>query len=311
MYEIQIKQIITIYFPNINIIKNGNKDIAKNLYRETVDYETVKEQYNNLIKTIKTLSPITRIHNLVNYISFGNILKCDNIPNIFFIRDSFIVTDKGIWITKMKEETRYLETKYIEKILIKMGLNIYGKTKKGYLEGGDVYIMNNKYCIIGTGPRSNYEGALEFIKENKYLFEKFIIVYPEIEDTDMHRIHLDCIFAMLDRFNCILWKGSITDKSKPYYRYVDEYILDDKDIFVKNKNKISFFDYLIKENINVIPISDESQKNYGCNILNLGNNKILVQDHETYRKIPNSTYVDLSEVHKMYGGIHCITNISI
>ena len=103
MYEIQIKSIITIYFPNINMIENGNKDIAKNLYRETVNYTTVKEQYNNLIKTIKKLSPITRIHNLVNYISFGNITKCDNIPNIFFIRDSFIATDKGIWITKMKE----------------------------------------------------------------------------------------------------------------------------------------------------------------------------------------------------------------
>ena len=65
------------------MIENGNKDIKKNLYRETVNYETVKEQYNNLIKTIKTLSPITPIHNLVTYISFGDILKSDN---IFIVR---------------------------------------------------------------------------------------------------------------------------------------------------------------------------------------------------------------------------------
>lgn len=308
MYEIEFKKKLVIFRPTINIINTGNKNIEESVYNETVDFEKLNQQYRNMINIVHIVTPFTILYNLEDYQTFNNIITC-NIPNILFIRDSFISTQNGIWLTKMKNKIRYKEKKYIKNLLNKLCVYIYGETKKGFLEGGDVYMCNNIYCFIGMGTRSNYEGIMEFMDNNKYLFDKFIIVYPNEKDDSIYRLHLDSIFGMLDKKTCILWKNTITDVDAPYYRYADEYIIDkDTCNLFKNKIRIPFFDYLIKENINVIPISNESQKNNGCSILNLGN-KILVQDRELEKKIKNSIYINLTEINKMYGGIHSIINV--
>ena len=67
-------------------------------------------------------------------------------------------------------------------------------------------------------------------------------------------------------------------------------------------------DYLKDNNYNIISLSNESQHNYGANILELENGKILVQDKETQSKIEGSIFVPFHEIHKMYGGLHCSTN---
>jgi len=59
----------------------------------------------------------------------------------------------------------------------------------------------------------------------------------------------------------------------------------------------------------VIPISTKSQEKYGCNILELNDGTVLTQDEESTKKIKNSMYVPFNEIHKMYGGIHCVTNM--
>ena len=67
-------------------------------------------------------------------------------------------------------------------------------------------------------------------------------------------------------------------------------------------------DYLKDNNYNIITLSNQSQHNYGANILELDNGKVLVQDVETHKKIKGSIFVPFHEIHKMYGGLHCSTN---
>ena len=79
-------------------------------------------------------------------------------------------------------------------------------------------------------------------------------------------------------------------------------------MYQKTLEGIPLFEYLINNHFNVIPISSEAQQNYGCNILELDNGVVLTQEEESSRKIKNSIYVPMDEIHKMYGGIHCVTN---
>lgn len=290
--------------PNIYALKLANTDTDTFLFRQTVDIDRVLFQFNNLKSILNK--------NNIEYIDIFELLP-DNISyeyytNLIFVRDLFINTGNGIIIGNMKNIVRSFETKLIEQILNKLNITpIYRCIDNEILEGGD-YIRHLDTTFIAIGTRSNMKAVNSLLNKDLFGTDKVVIIYSDKDDKDMHRIHLDCYFAVYGYKCCLLWEELIRNNSE-YNRLVIEYKKDEDGEYVNGSINKRLYEYLINEGYYVTPLSSESQKKYGCNIVELPNGKILVQDEESYIKVKGSIKVEFDEIHNMYGGIHCATNI--
>lgn len=299
-----MNRIIIVCSPNRKSIETANNDLSKYLFRDPVNYIRAKDQHDDLVDVLRmfNMNVIYLNELLPNWISVKDM------ANLLFTRDTFIRTPKGIVIGRMKENIRQIECEVIQHILIKLNQPIiYKMEAPEILEGGD-YVYKNDTTFIAVGTRTNMLGAQRLMEFDLLGTKKVAIIECERPDTDMHRIHLDCYFAPFGDNYCLLWEELLRINT-PYQRNVTEYILQSDGRYHSNGIKRSLFSYLIQNNYNVIPISNESHYNYGCNILELDNDVVIVQDKESHKRIKNSVLVPFDEIHRMYGGIHCATNI--
>src|SRR6056300_1300932 len=263
-------KVVIICRPNDYAVTHANNNYNNNLFRTEVDINKMNNNYECLKSVMK--KHMIKYIDLAEYLPDGrNYL---DFANMLFVRDTFISTKKGIIIGNMKEQVRKYETQIIKYILQnRIFLNImYECEEDEILEGGD-FIHNDNTSFIVACTRTNMKAVKKLLEKDMFGTDKVVVIYTKNKDTDMYRIHLDCYFGLFNNNNCVLWEE------------------------------------LINNNYNVIPISTNSQKRYGCNILDHPNGVVLVQDNESFSKINNSIMVNFDEIHNMYGGIHCATNI--
>jgi len=294
---------IIICRPDINALKYANSNTKLFLFKEQVDIERVKEQYfffKNILKKEKQ-----QFIDIYDYIPRN--ISYEEYTNLLFVRDVFIRTDKGIILGNMKESVRKTETSIMATILKSFDLPIiYQCTDSEILEGGD-FCIHNDIAFIATGTRTNLNAAKKLLDLNLYGTKKVAIIFSSYRDDDMHRIHLDCYFSPFRYKQCVLWEELIRTQSN-FEKMVIEYIQQDDGTYIQTTQPIRLYEFLINNKYDVIPLSTKSHYNYGCNILELNNGKILVQDEESYKKITNSIYIEFDEIHRMYGGLHCASN---
>ena len=284
-------------------ILTGNSDIDYHLYKSYVTYHKALEQHKHLQMILKEQKQQVTLLNS----KIPSYIPIKEYSNLMFVRDTFIYTKKGLIIGRMKEQVRQMETELMEWVLKSMGQTpIYKMEAPEILEGGD-FVIYEDISFIATGTRSNALAVSKMISYDLFGTDKVAIIHTEQPDPDMSRIHLDCYFAPFGDQYCLLWEELIRCQT-PYQRYVAEYIRQPNGMYQKTLEGIPLFEYLINNHFNVIPISSEAQQNYGCNILELDNGVVLTQEEESSRKIKNSIYEPMDEIHKMYGGIHCVTN---
>ena len=296
-------EIIVMFTPNKKAIEIANKDPQKYLYRDVVNADKSIKQHQGLKKVLREQGQ--KYIDISEYIPKN--IPSEHLANLLYTRDPFIKTPKGLILGNMKEPIRIHDRENIEKMMKKFHQDIIYKCKDDEkLEGGD-FLINCDTAFIGTGARSNMAAAKKLLKLGLYGTKKVVIIYPTQPDKSMYRIHLDCIFSPFGCKQCVIW-NELTHKNSIRKRIAIEYVLQDNGIYKKKGKAKNLIDYLKDNNYNIISLSDESQNNYGANILELENGKILVQDKETHSKIEGSIFVPFNEIHKMYGGLHCSTN---
>jgi len=294
---------LVMFTPNKKAIEIANKDPIKYLYRDTVNADKAIKEHQGFKKILREQGQ--------KYIDISEYIPKDTpseyLANLLYTRDPFIKTPKGLILGNMKEPIRIHDRENIEKMMKKFHQPIvYKCTDDEKLEGGD-FLINCDTAFIGTGARSNMAAAKKLLKLGLYGTQKVVIIYPVKPDKSMYRIHLDCIFSPFGCKQCVIW-NDLTHKNSIHKRMAIEYVLQNNGAYKKNGKAKNLVDYLKDNNYNIIVLSNESQHNYGANILELENGTILVQDKETHRKIKGSIFVPFHEIHKMYGGLHCSTN---
>ena len=128
-------------------------------------------------------------------------------------------------------------------------------------------------------------------------------------------MHLDCVFSILSN-DCVLMLEDMMGADSPTRRLVDEYTIGDDGKYKKSKSDVEFSQYLVDGGYKIIPVTGEEQLQYACNVVNLGNSRILSCHAPTARKICKSPhfsgtmeYLEYSAITAMYGALHCSTQI--
>lgn len=309
MHEADKATVIFVCSPDQEAVQVGNASTDKFLYSREVDSTKLSYQHAGLISSILKNTVQVHIINMYPYVEKAS-LDIQDKTNIVFVRDSFVCVDNGVVLCHMKEAVRKKETLFVKDVMNANKIPILGSIQKGFLEGGDVFLCGET-CFIGVGPRSTLQGALEFVQIPGVRCKKLYVVRPYLADPDMHRIHLDCIFGVVNKDTCVVWEDLLDlENTHPFTRIVDEYQRDDEvGRWYENRSNIHFGRLVHEMFATVIPISTESQQRYGCNILTLSNEIVLVQDQESCEKIIAGKMIPFQEVHKMYGGIRCATNV--
>ncbi|HUF12417.1 MAG TPA: arginine deiminase family protein [Longimicrobiales bacterium] len=152
--------------------------------------------------------PLQRLLNVETY-------ELPPLPNLFFTRDASMVVSDGVIIGSMRYTVRWTE-EILMKTLFKWhprlgnsGLIYDGSEERrsGFtIEGGDVHILRPDLAVLGLSQRSS-PGAFDTIAGNlmqRGIEDILVVILP----TDRAMIHLDMIFSMIDREQCVVFPPS-------------------------------------------------------------------------------------------------------
>jgi len=247
------------------------------------------------------------------------------LANIVYARDQSNVAGRAwIW-SSMRHEIRQPEVALYQKVLEYSGVvnssnfdKIVKVTGDGRFEGGDG-IVNGGVYYVGIGGRTNWEGVKQIAPA--VLSQGLrLVVFRDIKkakglENEMQVMHLDTMW-MPSAINTI-----VACDLHMNGRFAFEVFEEKGQLQVKGLGKMD--EYMKQRGAKIISLSDEEQKAFAPNFLNLGNNIIilsLVKEESVNREAGEQTIeeklkaeglvvlnADLEAITKGYGGLHCIT----
>ncbi|HAV76879.1 MAG TPA: hypothetical protein DCX53_05935, partial [Anaerolineae bacterium] len=191
--------------------------------------------------------------------------------------------------------------------------------EEGTIEGGDSIILGGT-CYIGVGARTTLSAAKEvYRKVGANLEKKGIQVVAVInerherESASPSKPTTEHMQAMhLDMFWIPLASGLVLAGKEIDNRNVLR--LSEQDGNIVSKEAGTFRDFMNEKKIELIEVTEQEQKDYAVNLLNFGNNKVLVALSKNERVIREMEsrgfkviHADLNKLVGGYGAAHCLT----
>lgn len=247
--------------------------------------------------------------------------------NIMFTRDQQITTARGVLMARLRSAQREKEVKVMAFCWEKLGVPVLGHVKEGFLEGGDFFPCGKDLCFVGVGTRSTY-GAVRWIMRQDWFGTSRVVVVRDDFDKSQDRMHLDCVFNVIGRKSCVMLSSMIDakpgDKSiriaDIWERRSDKTAETEKadgdcGMYRLARPDVEFSALLKEWGWNIVPITPQEQLEYGCNVLNLGNGRLISTEAKSARRVATQDFVtsvehiDFSAVTAMYGGVHCASQV--
>ena len=302
-------------------------------YKEKVLKKFSKKNLINVILTRPTMK-LKHIET-DTFIESTSITFCP-VGNMVFCRDQQITTKKGVVIGTSRTSQRKYEHIIMKQVFQNLGSDIIGEMgTNGLLEGGDFFVAREDLSMLGIGLRTDFNGA-SYLMKNDLLGTRYMAICSDENDLDQQRMHLDTYFNILNDNNAVVIdfddvqkqenKKANIDRKVYYYdnhKNAKEIESDKEDI----KNKVgeyklikiydSFYKFLDEMKFNYIKISHQEQKEYMINFLNIGNNTVISVNKNLEQKLKdnninniNVQYFNCQPILNMYGGMHCMTQVS-
>ena len=302
-------------------------------YKEKVLKKFSKKNLINVILTRPTMK-LKHIET-DTFIESTSITFCP-VGNMVFCRDQQITTKKGVVIGTSRTSQRKYEHIIMKQVFQNLGADIIGEMgTNGLLEGGDFFVAREDLSMLGIGLRTDFNGA-SYLMKNDLLGTRYMAICSDENDLDQQRMHLDTYFNILNDNNAVVIdfddvqkqekKKANIDRKVYYYdndKNAKEIESDKEDI----KNKVgeyklikiydSFYKFLDEMKFNYIKISHQEQKEYMINFLNIGNNTVISVNKNLEKKLKDNgcdiitvKYFNCQPILNMYGGMHCMTQVS-
>lgn len=103
-------------------------------------------------------------------------------------------------------------------------------------------------------------------------------------------MHLDCVFNIVSYDVCLMLEDIIGEDSS-LRRTVIEYKRDGRTRkYCQSRSGVEFSAYVQEEGYKIIPVNREEQLKYACNVLNLGEGKLVSVNVPFSREMARSPY---------------------
>lgn len=263
----KLKQVLMSY-PQYLSIEPINV-ISKHFKDHQLDKKKIDEEFNLLVQTYQNLG-----------IEVFFLPPSETYPDSVFARDFGACLKDGYILGRFKHEYRKNERKAYEKKMQELNIPQLFKVHEGYFEGGDFFFLDDKTIVIGLLERTNQIGYQEIKEHFKNQYEVLFV------ESDPEFLHLDMCFNLIDEHLALICKDAFD---------------------------ISFLQELQKRNIELIEVSKKDIFRHGLNVQALGDKKVLAlkKNHDINLQIKQKGYevieLDITEILKCGGGIHCMT----
>ena len=227
------------------------KDAYKN--QVNVDHQSPQLNYFGVPDFEKALADYDKFSELLE--SFGtevHYLPEDESTTLdsIYTHDPCIVTNGGVILCIMGKKERLPESTAMENYFQSIDVPILGRIEApGTLEGGDVVWINERTVAIGVGYRSNAEGIRQFRELLGNLVDEVISVSLPHWTGPSDCLHLMSNVSPIDH-----------DLYLVYSRLLS----------------VSFRQYLIERQINLVEVPDEEYDSMGCNVLAVAPRKCIM-----------------------------------
>lgn len=217
----------------------------------------------------------------VHYVESTGIDK----PNAMFMRDLMLMTPEGAIISRPASTVRAGEERYVAEALARLGIPILMTVHgNGTFEGADVAWVNDDFCFLAEGLRTNTEGADQV---ERMLREIGVGTIVRVQ-LPWGAMHLDGLLSIIDNDLAVVWP---------------------------RRTPFPVVSALLERGFNIIEVEDEIEAHHRLpmNLVTLQPGKVLMP---TGAPIMRERYlqagvecieVDVSELIKAGGGIHCMT----
>lgn len=205
-------------------------------------------------------------------------------PNAIFCRDLMFMTPEGAIITRPGMKTRRGEERYVAQALAKYGVPILKTiTNDGFFEGANGMWVDRHTCVISTGIRCNKSG-FEQVK------------------TELERMGVE-VYHMQQPYSNIHIDGLMNP------------ISHDKVLVHASQVPYDIIDMLKRKGYEILeaPSQTEVREGFACNFVALEPDNIVIAD-DNPRTIDmldkhgvKIQTIDISEIKKGRGSLHCIT----
>jgi arginine deiminase len=248
------------------------------LWLDRMDPSLARYQHDNLVEVYKNYGI------KVDYIDSA---EADQYPNIIYVRDTFTMTPQGAILSRLASQVRSGEERIILKELIDLNVPVLASPFNNmFLEGPDIVIVNKDLVFLGIGIRTNIM-AVDFVTYLLKLqgFSEIITI-----QTTYGCGHLDGVVNILNSKN-----AAIVPKRCSYEIYTN---LKKHGFNIVELNHLHEVDDLMS--INFVPLNAEVL------VINKGAKETVSQ----YNSVGiECIEVDISELTKGGGSIHCLTGI--
>ncbi|EET90089.1 MAG: arginine deiminase family protein [Candidatus Micrarchaeales archaeon] len=233
------------------------------------------------------------------------ITSTDPLTNLYFMRDQQLVTDKGVFISRMAKPQRRHETELTKLLWKALGIKIVHEAEENaIIEGGDFMPMKD-FALLGEGDRTNAAGVSQMLKYGADFDEVAVVhqpshpLMPGSEPDPMLDMHLDMYFNVAGS-STVVGSGLLMRHAS-----VDVYQKEGRGRYSKARGRQSLYEYIKGKGFNIIELSTLEQLSYASNFLCVKDGVIIAISTELIAK-SSLEYIALkarADPHR-YGALH-------
>ncbi len=235
------------------------------------DYELCKKQHKELVKTY-----------LENGIDVELMEPTEGCVYQIFARDFGCCVKEGVVLGRFKERARRPEIELYENKIRELGMPIIARATAGVFEGGDFFMVDENTLIQGSIERTNKAG----FEDIEYHLSDLGYEMTPVRAQERKYLHLDVCL------NIIAPKIVVMCKQIMPRGIVEKFT---------------------RRGYDIIEISPQEVLDYAANIQGIGDGRVVSSvsntriNAEMEKRGLKVITVDISEIVKGGGGIHCMT----
>lgn len=250
--------------------------------------------------------------------------QCEPVPNLYFLRDQLLTTDKGVVLGRMARSIRAPELDIIKFVLRRLEIEpIYQVEANDTCEGGD-FIPCGKVAFIGQGARTT-PGAIEQLLQNKVFgYDEVVVVKDKKQDES--QMHLDTYFNVIGKDLVLLAQvrhlGHLQQAGYEDWHLTADVYRRSGDSYqpVPGSKDLDFVTYVQEQGFKLVIVTEPEQLQYGVNVLCMGDRKAIGSELDaeemtrayarrlTRYKVRLSL-MDFANIKLGYGSNHCMTQV--